>query len=351
MRTVAAVCTAIVLVTAATAHAAGTPEPGPVTTVLGATDIPWGLAFLPDGSALVTERETSSVYRLTGSGTRTDLGKVPGTQVTGGEGGVLGLEVSPTFATDRHVFVYHTASSGNQVVRATLAGNTLTGWTTLLSGVPKNRYHNGGRLRFSPDGRYLFISTGDAQNGANAQDLGTNAGKVLRIHPDGSIPADNPFPGKAVWSYGHRNVQGLDFDSKGRLWASEFGASSQDEVNLIEKGGNYGWPACEGTSGSCAGTVPPKTTWPTSSASPSGLTIVDDHVFVATTVGRRVYRLRIDASANLVDQRTYFEGAYGRLRTVEVDRDGDIWLTTTTDRDGTPNNDRVLHVDVVYSTE
>lgn len=327
----------------------GTPDPGTVRTILSGTDVPWGLALLPDGSALVTERETFTVHKLTESGQRTNLGKVPGAQTTGGEGGVLGIEVSPTFATDRYVFVYHTASSGNQLVRARLEGTTLTGWTTLLSGVPKSRFHNGGRLRFSPDGRYLFISTGDAQNGANAQNLNNNAGKILRIHPDGSIPADNPFAGKAIWSYGHRNVQGLDFDSKGRLWATEFGNSSQDEVNLIQKGGNFGWPACEGTSGSCSGTVAPKKTWSTSSASPSGLTIINDHVFVATTVGQRVYRLRIDASANLVEQRTYFQGTYGRLRTVEVDRDGDIWLTTTTDKDGTPNNDRVLHVDIVYS--
>ncbi|WP_309110800.1 PQQ-dependent sugar dehydrogenase [Saccharothrix sp.] len=327
----------------------GTPDPGTVRTILSGTDVPWGLALLPDGSALVTERETFTVHKLTESGQRTNLGKVPGAQTTGGEGGVLGIEVSPTFATDRYVFVYHTASSGNQLVRARLEGTTLTGWTTLLSGVPKSRFHNGGRLRFSPDGRYLFISTGDAQNGANAQNLNNNAGKILRIHPDGSIPADNPFAGKAIWSYGHRNVQGLDFDSKGRLWATEFGNSSQDEVNLIQKGGNFGWPACEGTSGSCSGTVAPKKTWSTSSASPSGLTIINDHVFVATTVGQRVYRLRIDASVNLVEQRTYFQGTYGRLRTVEVDRDGDIWLTTTTDKDGTPNNDRVLHVDIVYS--
>ncbi|WP_240686720.1 PQQ-dependent sugar dehydrogenase [Amycolatopsis suaedae] len=327
----------------------GVPDPGAVRQILGGTDVPWGVAFLPDGSALVTERETFNVYRLTESGQRTALGKVPGAQGTGGEGGVMGLEVSPNFATDGLVYVYHTASGGNQLVRARLSGNQLTGWQTLLSGVPKNRFHNGGRLRFSPDGRHLFVSTGDAQNGSNAQNLNNNAGKILRLNPDGSIPADNPFPGKAIWSYGHRNVQGLDFDSQGRLWASEFGNSSTDEVNLITRGGNYGWPGCEGTSGSCGGTIPPKKTWSTASASPSGLTIINDHVFVATTRGERVYRMRIDANAGLVEQKVYFQGTYGRLRTVEVDRDGDIWLTTSADKDGSPNNDRVLHIDIVYS--
>ena len=120
----------------------------------------------------------------------------------------------------------------------------------LLTGIARNKYHNGGRLRFSPDGKYLFAGTGDAQNGANAQNTSSLNGKVLRINPDGSIPADNPF-GNAVWSYGHRNVQGLAFDAQGRLWEQEFGNNVMDETNLIVKGGNYGWPSCEGTSGTC----------------------------------------------------------------------------------------------------
>ncbi|WHT22074.1 PQQ-dependent sugar dehydrogenase [Crossiella sp. CA-258035] len=342
--------TASITVTTGTSGGTGVPEPGAVSQIAGGVDVAWGLGFLPDGSALVTERETFNVLRVTPSGQKTVLGKIPGAQSTGGEGGALGLEISPNFATDGFVYIYHTASSGNQLVRAKLTGNTLSGWQTLLGGTPKSRFHNGGRLRFSPDGKYLFISTGDAQNGPNAQNLNNNAGKILRLHPDGTIPADNPFPGKAIWSYGHRNVQGLDFDSQGRLWASEFGNSQQDEVNLITKGGNYGWDKCEGTSGSgCAGTIPPKKTWSTSAASPSGLTIINDHVFVATTKGERIYRMRIDANANLVEQKVYFQGSYGRLRTVEVDKQGDIWLTTSTDKDGTPGNDRILRIDVQYS--
>lgn len=326
----------------------GVPNPGTVKQIVGGVDVPWGVAFLPDGSALVTERESFNILRVTEAGAKTVIGKIPGAVGTGGEGGALGIEVSPNWASDRFIYVYHTYSGGNRLVRAQFDGAQLSGWTTLLDGVPKNRFHNGGRLRFSPDGRHLFISTGDAQNGANAQNLNTNAGKILRIHPDGSIPADNPFSGKAIWSYGHRNVQGLDFDSQGRLWASEFGNSSQDEVNLIQKGGNFGWPQCEGTSGSCGGTILPKKTWSTSQASPSGLTIINDYVFVATTVGQRVYRMRIDASSNLVEQQSYFQGTYGRLRTVEVDKEGDIWLTTSTDKDGTAGNDRIMHIDIVY---
>ncbi|NUT52553.1 MAG: carbohydrate-binding protein, partial [Saccharothrix sp.] len=326
----------------------GLPMPGVVTTLQEDTDVPWGLAFLPDGSALVSERERFTVYRLTPDGRRVDVGQVPGAQSTGGEGGLLGIEVSPTFATDRHVFIYHTAAGGNQVVRADLVDDALSGWTTILGGIPKNQYHNGGRLRFSPDGRYLFVSTGDAQNGSYGQNLDTNAGKILRIRPDGSIPPDNPFPGKAIWSYGHRNVQGLAFDSRGRLWATEFGNNSLDEVNLIQRGGNYGWPGCEGTEGHCDEYLPPKITWPTTEGGPSGLAIVNDHLFIGTTKGRRMYRLRIDGADNLVDQEIFFHRRFGRLRTVEVDREGDIWLTTSQDRDEVAGNDRVLHVDLEY---
>ncbi|WP_109637842.1 PQQ-dependent sugar dehydrogenase [Lentzea atacamensis] len=326
----------------------GVPNPGTVKQIAGGVDVAWGLAFLPDGSALVTERESFNILRVTEAGSKTVIGKIPGAMGTGGEGGALGIEVSPNWASDRFIYVYHTYSGGNRLVRAQFDGAQLSNWTTLLDGVPKSRFHNGGRLRFSPDGRHLFISTGDAQNGSNAQNLNNNAGKILRVNPDGSIPSDNPFPGKAIWSYGHRNVQGLDFDSKGRLWASEFGNSQQDEVNLITKGGNYGWDRCEGTIGDCSGTIPPKKTWSTSQASPSGLTIINDYVFVATTVGQRIYRMRIDANGNLVEQQTYFQGTYGRLRTVEVDKEGDIWLTTSTDKDGSPGNDRIMHIDIVY---
>ncbi|MGW5674815.1 PQQ-dependent sugar dehydrogenase [Streptomyces sp. NPDC003860] len=326
----------------------GVPDPGAVSPLASGVDVGWGLAFLPDGAGVYTERNTFNVHRLTKSGTKTLLGKVPNSQTTGGEGGLMGVEVSPNFATDRYLYFLHTSGDGNRIARMKLeADNTLSGYTVLLRGMQKSRFHNGGRLRFGPDGK-LYASMGDAQNQSLAQNRNSLNGKILRINQDGTIPSDNPF-GNAVWSMGHRNPQGIDFDSKGRLWQAEFGDGTMDEVNLIQKGGNYGWPSCEGTSGSCSGYIAPKKTWSTSAASPSGLTVVNDHVFVATTRGERVYRLRIDASANLVEQKTYFQGTYGRLRTVEVDRDGDIWLTTSADKDGTPGNDRILLIDVVYS--
>ncbi|MGW9211499.1 PQQ-dependent sugar dehydrogenase [Embleya sp. NPDC055664] len=334
-------------VTTAGSQPGGVPDPGTVKTLASGVDVAWGVAFLPDGSGIYTERNTFDVYRLTKSGQKTKLGKVPNSQTTGGEGGLMGLEVSPNFATDHYLYFLHTSTDGNRIARMKLENNTLSGYKVLLDGMAKSRFHNGGRLRFGPDGK-LYAGMGDAQNDSRAQDKNSLNGKILRINPDGSIPSDNPF-GNAVWSIGHRNPQGLDFDSQGRLWQAEFGDSIMDEVNLIQKGGNYGWPNCQGTEGSCAGYIAPKKTWPVSSASPSGLTIINDYVFVATTRGERVYRLRIDSDSNLVEQKAYFEGTYDRLRTVEVDPDGDIWLTTSTDKDGTAGNDRILLIDIVYS--
>ncbi|WP_051792861.1 PQQ-dependent sugar dehydrogenase [Kibdelosporangium aridum] len=338
-----------ITVTPSNSGPSGVPNPGTVTTLASGVDVPWGLVFLPDGSALFAERNSFNIYRLTESGQRTLAGRINQAVGTGGEGGLLGLEVASTFAADHWLYVYHTASEGNRVIRIKYENNQLVQNTyqTLVQGIGKSQFHNGGRLRFGPDGK-LYISSGDAQNASQAQNNSSLNGKILRINADGTIPSDNPF-GNAVWSKGHRNPQGLDFDSQGRLWAAEFGNTIMDEVNLITRGGNYGWPNCEGTSGSCGGFTAPKKTWPTSQASPSGLTIINDYVFVATTVGQRVYRMRIDASSNLVEQQQYFQGTYNRLRTVEVDQQGDIWLTTTTDKDGQANNDRILHVDIVYS--
>ncbi len=213
--------------------------------------------------------------------------------------------------------------------------------------IPRNKYHDGGRLRFGPDGK-LYAATGDAQNGDYAQNTSNLAGKILRLNPDGTVPSDNPF-GNYVWSYGHRNPQGIAFDSQGRLWEQEFGNSVMDETNLIVRGGNYGWPACEGTVGTCgtAGYIAPKRTYPTSEGSCSGIAIVRDALYVACARGARMYRAVISGSS-LTNVQTFFSGTYGRLRTVEPAPGGGLWLTTTTtgDKDSVPNNsnERILRV-------
>ncbi|WP_320064305.1 PQQ-dependent sugar dehydrogenase [Micromonospora sp. RTGN7] len=314
------------------------------------TDIPWGLVTLADGTILYNRRDAHDIVRLTpATGAKSTVGAVPNVQSTDGEGGLLGLAISPTFANDQWLYIMHTSPSDNRIVRIKMQNGTLNNSTlqVLVSGILRNKYHNGGRLRFGPDGK-LYASTGDAQNGDNAQNINNLAGKILRLNTDGTVPSDNPF-GNYVWSYGHRNPQGLAFDSQGRLWEQEFGNSIMDETNLITRGGNYGWPACEGTSGACgtAGFIAPKRTYSTADGSCSGIAVVRDVLYVACARGTRMYRAVISGSS-LTDVQTYFNGVYGRLRTVEPAPDGGLWLTTTNngDKDSVPNNsnERIFHV-------
>jgi glucose/arabinose dehydrogenase len=328
-------------VTVTTGAACGSPV-CTVAQVATDTDIPWGLVPLADGTVLYARRDAHDIIRLNpATGAKTTLGTVPGVQSTDGEGGLLGLAVSAGFATDRWLYIMHTSPSDNRIIRIRLDGDTLNIGTrqVLLTGIGRNKFHNGGRLRFGPDGK-LYASTGDAQNADYAQDLGNLAGKVLRLEPDGSVPPDNPF-GNHVWSYGHRNPQGLAFDSQGRLWEQEFGNDQMDETNLITRGGNYGWPACEGTVGACStpGFIAPKRTYPTSEGSCSGIAVVRDALYVACARGSRMYRAVISGTS-LTGVQTYFSGTYGRLRTVEPAVDGNLWLTTTNagDKDSIANN-------------
>jgi glucose/arabinose dehydrogenase len=323
---------------------------GEVTPIATDTDVPWGLAFLPDGSALMNERDTHDVVQVTADGHKTVAGTVPGVSGTDGEGGLLGLAVSPRFGTDHWIYIFHTTGTDNRIVRIRYVNGSLdlASEQVLLSGIARNKFHNGGRLRFGPDGK-LYAGTGDGQNGANAQNLNSLNGKILRINPDGSVPADNPFPGKYVYSYGHRNIEGLAFDSRGRLWEAELGNSLMDELNLIQPGRNYGWPACEATAGSCGDPtfVAPVQTWPVAAASPSGLTIVHDTLYMAALRGTRLFRMTITGRTTTAPQ-AYFTGTYGRLRTVEKAPDGGLWLTTSNggDKDSVPNNSNnvILHV-------
>jgi glucose/arabinose dehydrogenase len=326
-----------------------------VTQVATDTDIPWGLASLSDGTVLYSRRDAQDIVRLNpATGAKTTLGTVPNVQSTDGEGGLLGLAIAPTFDTDRWLYIMHTSPTDNRIVRIRVTAAftlDLASHQVLVPGLLRNKFHNGGRLRWGPDGK-LYASTGDAQNGAHSQNTSNLAGKVLRMNPDGSVPSDNPF-GNLVWSYGHRNPQGLAFDSSGRLWEQEFGNSVMDETNLIVKGGNYGWPNCEGTvsqgGSGCAtpGYIAPKQTYSTADGSCSGIAIVRDVLYVACQRGTRLYR-EVISGANLTNVTPYFVGTYGRLRTVEPTVDGNLWLTTSNsgDKDSIPNNsnERVFRV-------
>lgn len=319
---------------------------------------PWGLGFLPDGTALVTERDTGTIVSIEPDRAQRAVGTVAGV-VPGGEGGLLGLAVSPHWGADHTLYVYLTGRADNRVEAITLAPSTegrewsIDSQKPILTGIPKAAVHNGGRITFGPDG-LLYIGTGDATDQQGAQDLAYLGGKILRIDAGGSPAAGNPFPeAPLVYSYGHRNVQGLAFDSRGRLWASEFGASTYDELNLIEPGGNYGWPIFEGPSDDPKAADPkyvaPYTFWPTSEASPSGLAIVNDTAVMAALRGQRLWLIPLGGAPGPTTPTPFLAGEYGRLRTVVAAPDGSVWLTTSnTDGRGDPaaDDDRILRLDI-----
>ncbi|MFB9378216.1 PQQ-dependent sugar dehydrogenase [Kineococcus gynurae] len=321
-------------------------DPVDVTTQL---DVPWGMALLPDGSALVTLRDEARVVqagpgRLQQVAADGDDGRVQGV-VPGGEGGLLGVAVSPGFSDDGHVFLYFTARTDNRVVRYTLTDGRLGEATPILTGIPKNSTHNGGRLAFGPDGD-LYVATGDAQDRPSAQDPNSLGGKILRVTATGEIPADNPFPNSPTYSLGHRNPQGLGWDSTGRLIAAEFGQDRFDELNVIRPGGNYGWPEVEGAGDGGGRFVAPVQTWPTSEASPSGIAVTSDAVYVAGLRGERLWRVPLTPEGPTGSPEPYLEGTLGRLRTVELGPDGDLWLLTSNTFRGEPRggDDRLVSV-------
>lgn len=327
---------------------AATPDrPAPSVTVAGerATGLtsPWGLAPLTDGAALVSERDTGRIVRIDTAGQAVEFTRID-EAAPDGEGGLLGIALDPS---GTYVYAYVTTAQDNRVVRFRL-DDPQGPREDIITGIPKAGIHNGGRVTFGPDGQ-LYIATGDAAEPDLAQDQASLAGKILRIAPDGSIPADNPFAGSPVWSLGHRNVQGLAFDSAGRLWATEFGSKDADELNLIEPGRNYGWPVVEGTGGDPSLYVDPQAQWsPTSLASPSGVAILDDVAYVASLRGEVVWQVPL-VGPRAGTPVALELGSLGRLRTIEVAPDGSLWLVTSnTDGRGDPRDqdDRIIALDV-----
>lgn len=309
-------------------------------------DAPWGLAFLPDGSALVTERDSAQVLRIDPrTGSAQPIGRVRGV-VPGGEGGLLGIAVPPG-GSPTTLYAYATTARDNRVLALDWNGTRITGQRAILTGIPKAQVHNGGRLAFGPDGM-LYVATGDAAQPELAQRPRSLAGKILRIAPDGSVPPGNPFGRSPVWSIGHRNVQGLAFDASGRLLATEFGTSRADELNVIKPGRNYGWPRAEGQSDDPRH-VDPIATWsPTSTASPSGMAIVGGDALVASLRGEVLWNVPL-RGAGAGRPRALDLGDLGRLRTVAVAPDRSLWLlTSNTDGRGEPRarDDRLLRLSV-----
>lgn len=321
-------------------------DPGRPEEVAAGLEAPWGLAFLPDGSALVAQRDSAEVVRVSPDGAVTGVGTVEGA-APNGEGGLLGLAVDPGFPGEPYVYAYHTAASDNRISRLEYDpdGGGFGDTEVVLDGIPSASYHNGGRIEFGPDG-LLYVGTGDAGQEGLSQDTGSLGGKILRITADGDPAPDNPF-GNPVYSYGHRNVQGLAWDDEGNLYATEFGQNEFDEVNLIEPGGNYGWPEVEGAGGGDE-YVDPLLTWRPAEASPSGAAVAGGSLWVAALRGERLWEVPLTGDGGVGEPVDRHQGEYGRLRTVVTAPGGDaLWLATS-NLDGvgepTEGGDRILRV-------
>jgi glucose/arabinose dehydrogenase len=318
----------------------GTPHV--VRTVARGLRAPWGVTFLPDGTALVGERDTTRVVAIKGRSVRT-VGRVEGVSPQG-EAGLLGLATSPSYSSDRLVYAYLSTARDNRVVTMRYDGRRLGRPHAILTGIPNGFIHDGGRLLFAPDGT-LFVSTGETGDERLAQDRSSLGGKILHITRTGRPAPDNPVSGSPVWTMGHRNVQGLAFDNSGHLWATEFGKDTWDELNRIDKARNYGWPLVEGR-GDRKEFRNPYVQWRTANASPSGLAYLDGSLWAGALRGGRLWQIPVH-DGTTGRPRDFFVGDYGRLRTVVVAPGGNLWVTTS-NRDGRgdprPGDDRILVV-------
>lgn len=318
----------------------------PVTEVIAqGLDTPWGIAFLPaspnqdtsqggpGGNMLVTERKGS--VRLV---TNNELQSTPVANISGvkeiGEGGLLGIALDPEFTSNKFVYLYYTyGTSGNntqnRVVRMKYENNTLSNQEIIIDKIPGASNHNGGRIKFGPDG-YLYVTTGDAQEPTEAQNTKTLGGKILRITKEGKPAPGNPFNNE-VYSYGHRNPQGIAWDAQGNLWSTEHGRSGVqsglDELNKIEPGKNYGWPDIEGDE-NAAGMITPNlnstasVTW-----APGGTAMIDNTLYLTGLRGQSLYSVNL--SENPLKTNTHFKGEYGRIREVVAGPDGLLYITTS----------------------
>lgn len=310
---------------------------------------PWSVVPLAGGGALISQRDDGAIVELTPAGELRTAGTVPGV-VSGGESGLHGLALLESDDAT-WLYAYHGAADDNRVVRMPLLGEPGTlalGESELvLDGIPRASTHDGGRIAFGPDGM-LYVATGDAQNRDAPQDPDALGGKILRLDPEGDPAEGNPW-GTAVWSMGHRNVQGLAWTQDGSMWASEFGQDTWDELNRIEAGGNYGWPVVEGAAGR-DGMIDPIVSWSTADASPSGIAAMGDTVFVAGLRGERLWVVDTADGTVAGEPTAVLTGEQGRLRDAVAAPDGTLWvLTGNTDGRGSPRaeDDLLLRLSLV----
>ena len=321
--------------------------PGPVTLAAKAEllafglSVPWSIVRLESGSTLISERDTALIKEFTPEGALRVVGTVPGV-VPDGEGGLLGLAV----LDDKWLYAYITASTDNRILRMSLSGPP-GGYSfgpaeVIASGMRKERTHDGGRIKFGPDGM-LYATVGDARVKMDAQDVTSLNGKILRMTPEGNVPYDNPFPNSFVYSMGHRNPQGLTWDDDGQLWESELGDGTWDELNRILPGGNYGWPIIEGIGGN-PDYLDPVQQWDTDDASPSGLVFTRGTFFLAALRGQRIWTIQVDGTE--ASSSPAFVGTFGRIRDVIEGPEGTLWFITNNTSNGSPRvgDDRLYEV-------
>jgi glucose/arabinose dehydrogenase len=305
--------------------------PSAVTELATGLDSPWDIVFLPDRTALISSRVTAQIYRVNElGGSPVVIGTVPGVSVSA-EGGLLGLAVSPRFEQDRTVYASISSSPTNRIVALHVAQDfrSLSLDRVILSGIRTADRHHGGRIKFGPDGN-LWIGTGDSFTSELAADPRSLNGKILRIRPDGSIPADNPT-GTAVYSIGHRNVQGLAFGPGNIVYASELGHRTWDEINVIEAGKDYGWPSSEGIAGNVR-TAPLHVVHP-DDGSFAGMVYFKGSLWIAALRGQRIWQLPVNGNRITGAANSHFVGRFGRIRDIEVAPDSTLWvITSNTDR-------------------
>lgn len=315
-------------------------------SVANRLDIPWALDFLPDGSIIFTERAGRIRLIDAREGLLLDSLLTIDEVVHTGEGGLLGIAVHPDFTRNPFIYVYYTYRNGtnlaNKVVRFRMQGSNLLDDKLIIDGIPGASIHNGGRIKFGPDG-LLYITTGDAAISNSAQDKNSLAGKILRLTDDGRVPANNPFPGSPVFSYGHRNPQGLAWDDRGRLWATEHGSQAYDELNLIEPGKNYGWPNIRGDE-KAQGLTGPVLHSGTATWAPSGIAYFEGSLFFTGLRGQGLFEVIVDEKPAL---HRHLHRNFGRLRDVVAGPDNYLYILTS-NRDGrgepSEDDDRIIKI-------